>query len=53
MDEARRTSFERQAELYDAARPSYPAALVEDVVARCAPARMLEIGAGTGQATVP
>jgi SAM-dependent methyltransferase len=52
MDEARRTSFDRKAEQYDATRPSYPAALVDDVIARCAPARMLEIGAGTGKATV-
>jgi SAM-dependent methyltransferase len=52
IDEARRTSFDRQAELYDAARPSYPAALVDDVIARCAPRRMLEVGAGTGKATV-
>lgn len=53
MDEARRRSFDRQAALYDAIRPSYPAALVEDIIARCAPTRLLEIGAGTGQATVP
>ena len=52
IDQARRTSFDRKAELYDAVRPSYPAALVEDVMARCTPRRMLEIGAGTGKATV-
>jgi SAM-dependent methyltransferase len=52
MDEARRTSFDRKAEQYDTVRPSYPVALVDDVIARCAPARMLEIGAGTGKATV-
>ena len=52
IDEARRTSFDRKAELYDAVRPSYPAALVDDVIARCSPQRMLEIGAGTGKATV-
>jgi hypothetical protein len=52
IDEARRTSFDRKAKLYDAVRPSYPAALVDDVIARCSPRRMLEIGAGTGKATV-
>jgi SAM-dependent methyltransferase len=52
VDEARRTSFDRKAELYDAVRPSYPAALIDDVIARCSPARILEIGAGTGKATV-
>jgi SAM-dependent methyltransferase len=52
IDEARRTSFDRKAELYDAVRPSYPVALVEDVIGRCAPERVLEIGAGTGKATV-
>jgi protein-L-isoaspartate O-methyltransferase len=51
-DHARRTSFDRQAERYDQARPSYPAALVDHVVDRCDPARMLEVGAGTGKATV-
>lgn len=30
IDEARRTSFDRKAELYDAVRPSYPAALADD-----------------------
>lgn len=52
IDEARRTSFDHRAELYDAMRPSYPAALVDDLIARCAPERMLEIGAGTGKATL-
>lgn len=52
IDQARRTSFDQNAELYDAARPSYPVALVDDVIARCSPRRMLEIGAGTGKATV-
>jgi SAM-dependent methyltransferase len=50
--EARRTSFDRKAEAYDAVRPACPAALVDDVIARCSPQRMLEIGAGTGKATV-
>jgi SAM-dependent methyltransferase len=56
IDEAGRTSFDRKAELYDAARPQYPEALVDEVVARSgipAGGRILEIGAGTGKATVP
>jgi len=51
IDEARRVSFDARAELYDAARPSYPDALADDVITR-AGRRVLEIGAGTGKATV-
>jgi trans-aconitate methyltransferase len=51
IDQARRVSFDARAELYDAARPSYPDALADDVISR-AGRRMLEIGAGTGKATV-
>jgi SAM-dependent methyltransferase len=51
IDQARRTSFDHKAELYDAIRPSYPAPLVDALIARCDPQRMLEIGAGTGKAT--
>jgi SAM-dependent methyltransferase len=51
VDEARRTSFDARAELYDAVRPSYPDALADDVIA-AAGRRILEIGAGTGKATV-
>lgn len=46
--------FGEVAELYDRARPSYPQALVDDVLAAipdAANARVLEVGAGTGQAT--
>jgi len=50
VDEARRTSFDARAGLYDAVRPSYPDALADDVMAR-AGRRVLEIGAGTGKAT--
>jgi SAM-dependent methyltransferase len=55
-DEERRARgrvFGEVAELYEQARPSYPAALVADVIAaigRPAP-RVLEVGAGTGKAT--
>jgi trans-aconitate methyltransferase len=51
IDEARRVSFDARAELYDAARPSYPDALVDDVLSHGG-RRVLEIGAGTGKATV-
>jgi len=37
---------------YDAARPSYPSAVIDDVVARSGAQRALEVGAGTGKATV-
>jgi SAM-dependent methyltransferase len=51
IDEARRLSFDARAALYDAVRPSYPEALAEDLLAT-AGRRVLEIGAGTGKATV-
>lgn len=51
-DEARRTSFDRKAEQYEAVRPGYPEALIEAVMARCGAMRLLEIGAGTGKATM-
>ena len=50
-----RETFESVAESYDAARPSYPDALVDDLVAlaRIPPGgRVLEIGPGTGKASV-
>ena len=57
MDERRRLSFGGVADLYDQARPSYPSALVDDVVEYSAATgavadRALEVGAGTGKATV-
>lgn len=51
----RRVTFDQVALLYDQARPGYPAALFDDVVAlsRIPPGgRILEIGCGTGQATI-
>ncbi len=56
MDERRRLSFGGVADLYDEARPSYPSALVDDVVEYAGAAgatadRVLEVGAGTGKAT--
>ncbi len=51
-----RTTFEEVAALYDRVRPTYPSALFDDLVvlARLREgARIVEIGCGTGQATVP
>jgi SAM-dependent methyltransferase len=51
-----RRTFTEDAELYDRARPGYPAAAIDDLagLARLAPGcRVLEIGCGTGQLTVP
>ena len=51
-----RATFDQVAPLYDRARPGYPAELFDDVVSLSGvpPAgRILEIGCGTGQATVP
>jgi SAM-dependent methyltransferase len=57
VDAKRARSFGSVAEEYDRWRPSYPAALVEDVLAAAAPVarsplRLLDVGAGTGKATV-
>ena len=51
-----RATFDEAAELYDRARPGYPPAVFDDLAALggLGPgARVLEIGAGTGKATVP
>ena len=49
------TTFDRAAELYDRMRPGYPVELFGDLAADTglegARARVLEVGAGTGQAT--
>ncbi|MGI5239919.1 class I SAM-dependent methyltransferase [Dactylosporangium sp. CA-139066] len=49
-----RETFNEDAERYDRARPRYPAQLFDDLAAAGVPrgARVLEIGCGTGQATV-
>lgn len=50
----RRLVFGEVAELYDLRRPSYPAALVDDLLAESGVGggrRALEVGAGTGKAT--
>ncbi len=49
------TSFDEVADLYDRVRPRYPEQLVEDIVALAgitSSSRVLEVGCGTGQATV-
>jgi SAM-dependent methyltransferase len=51
----RRLVFGDVAELYDRSRPSYPEALVDDLIALSGVGegrRALEVGAGTGKATV-
>jgi SAM-dependent methyltransferase len=50
-----RTTFDEAASLYDEARPGYPEELFDDVVSLSGlrqAGRILEIGCGTGQATV-
>jgi ubiquinone/menaquinone biosynthesis C-methylase UbiE len=50
-----RATFDSAARTYDAIRPGYPAALVEDVIqlSEIPPGgRVLEVGCGTGQATL-
>jgi SAM-dependent methyltransferase len=50
-----RATFDRVAPLYDEARPTYPEELFDDVVSLSGippGGRILEIGCGTGQATV-
>ena len=48
---ARALSFGAVAEQYDAARPGYPDALFDDVVAMLPGPYVVEVGAGTGKAT--
>ena len=50
-----RETFDEVAELYDAARPTYPSALTEAIcsILQETQGRILEIGCGTGQATLP
>ncbi|MET1074239.1 MAG: class I SAM-dependent methyltransferase [Umezawaea sp.] len=46
--------FGEDAELYDRCRPGYPREVVADLASLAGPgARVLEIGSGTGQATLP
>src|SRR3712207_9232830 len=51
-----RTTFDEAASLYDEVRPGYPDRLFDDIVSLSripAGGKILEIGCGTGQATVP
>jgi len=55
MDERRRLSFGTVADLYDQSRPSYPEELVDGVLEFAGadePDRAVEVGAGTGKATL-
>lgn len=55
IDEKRRTSFDARALQYDAVRPAYPESLIDELVALSGiaeGARILEVGAGTGKATM-
>ena len=55
FDIDRRETFDSVAELYDSARPGYPAQLFDDIIALSGIAddgTMLEIGCGTGKATI-
>ena len=54
--EVLRATFDQEAWLYDRARPGYPPALIEDIIALTGlrpTGSILEIGCGTGQATLP
>lgn len=54
--EERRATFDRAAALYERARPTYPDELIDDVVALAGlgpGSRIVEIGCGTGKATLP
>lgn len=56
IDRRQRITFEEQAGLYREVRPEYPDQLVEDVIqlSSLSPGgRILEIGCGTGNATLP
>ncbi len=51
----RKEAFDKMAILYDKVRPSYPNKIIEDIISKTQVTtnhRLLEIGAGTGKATV-
>ena len=50
-DENRRTSFDRNAALYDAVRPGYHPGVLDELRAHVAGTHVLEVGAGPGKAT--
>ncbi len=52
----RSQSFDKIAQIYDEARPTYPEQLIEDITHLAAlqdKASILDIGTGTGQGTIP
>jgi trans-aconitate methyltransferase len=51
-DKVRALTFGEVAEEYDRVRPGYPPELFEDILGYSSPATALEIGAGTGKATL-
>jgi SAM-dependent methyltransferase len=51
VDDGRRLSFGEDAEQYDRARPSYPAAVIDAVCDGGAVRRVLDVGCGTGIAS--
>lgn len=56
IDRSQRVLFDTVADLYDAARPRYPETLIDAVIdLACLPAdgRILEVGCGPGNATLP
>lgn len=56
MPSEQRFTFDEVGELYDRHRPGYPESLFDDLIAQSGLSvgdRVLEIGAGTGQATLP
>jgi protein-L-isoaspartate O-methyltransferase len=56
QQELLRTTFDQVPELYDRARPTYPPRVFDDLAEIAelpANARLVEIGCGTGQATLP
>jgi SAM-dependent methyltransferase len=52
MNREPRLVFGQVAERYERVRPSYPNALVDEVIALAGEGRALEVGAGTGKATL-
>src|SRR5262249_19594146 len=52
MNREPRLVFGQVAERYERVRPSYPNALVDEVTALAGEGRALEVGAGTGKATL-
>jgi SAM-dependent methyltransferase len=56
FDRNDRCLFDRSAEAYDTARPGYPECMIEDLIHESGmpeTGRILEVGCGTGQLTVP